>query len=262
MRRNEVLEHRHSLFEVRQNRVLDNLLSFGTGFLGLCHQTTHTRELLDLVLRTTGTRVEHHVYGVEALVGLGHLLEQNVAQVVVDVSPSIDNLVVALVVGDETHIIVVLDFVDLSLSLLNDVVLFLRDDDVVEVERQSCNISHAITEVLDTVEELAGASHTNGLDNVSNDAAEGLLRNDVIEETNLVGHDAVDNHATYRRFDSAANGLAFNDVVDNHLHRSMKVALAFIVGYDGLFRTVEYLSLALGSRAQLGDIVETKHHIL
>ena len=50
MRRNEVLQHRHSLLEVGQDRVLNNLRALGTSFLGLGHQTTHTRKLLNLVL--------------------------------------------------------------------------------------------------------------------------------------------------------------------------------------------------------------------
>ena len=53
--RDEVLQHRHTLLEVRQNRVLNNLVSLGTGLLRLGHQTTDTGELLDLVLTTTGT---------------------------------------------------------------------------------------------------------------------------------------------------------------------------------------------------------------
>ena len=59
--RNEVLEHRKTLLEVRKNRVLDDLATFRTGFLRLGHKTTHTGELTDLVFRTTGTGIKHHV---------------------------------------------------------------------------------------------------------------------------------------------------------------------------------------------------------
>ena len=47
--RDEVLEHRQTLLEVRKNRVLDDLAAFGTGFLGLGHKATHTGQLTDLV---------------------------------------------------------------------------------------------------------------------------------------------------------------------------------------------------------------------
>ncbi len=40
--RDKVLKHRQTLLEVRQNRVLDNLTTLGTGFLRLSHKATHT----------------------------------------------------------------------------------------------------------------------------------------------------------------------------------------------------------------------------
>ncbi len=58
--RDEVFEHRQTFLEVCQNRVFDDLASFGTGLLGFRHKTTHACKLTDLVFRTTGTRVEHH----------------------------------------------------------------------------------------------------------------------------------------------------------------------------------------------------------
>ena len=262
VRRNEVFEHRHTLLEVGENRVLNNLLSLGTSLLRLSHQTTHTGELLNLVFRTTGSRVEHHVNGVEALVGLGHFLQQDVAEFVVHMCPGIDNLIVAFVVGDETHVVVGLNLIDLFLAFLNDTFLLWRNNDIVEVEGQTCHISHAVTEVLDTVEELTGTSHTDGLDNVGNDTAQGLLRNDVVEEAYLVGNDAIDDDTADRCLHHVADRLAIDHVVDHHFHRSMKVALAFVMGNDGFFRTVERQSLALCTGTKLGDVVKTKHHVL
>ena len=78
--------------------------------------------------------------------------------------PGIDHLVITLVLCDEAHVIVVLDGTNLVLATVNDGFLFWRDDNVVKVERQTCHISHAITKVLDAVEELACTSHTYGLD--------------------------------------------------------------------------------------------------
>ena len=89
--------------------------------------------------------------------------------------PSIDNLVVTLVLSDEAHIIVVLDVADFLMTALHDFLLFWRDDDVVKVERQTCNVSHTITEVLDTIEELAGLCHTDSLDYIRNKSAQSLL---------------------------------------------------------------------------------------
>ena len=59
-----------------------------------------------------------------------------------------------------------------------------------------------------------------------------------------------------------AHWLAVDHIVDNHLHLSMEVTLALIVGNDSLFRTVEGQSFTLGSRTDLGNIIQTEHHIL
>ena len=89
--------------------------------------------------------------------------------------PGIDNLVVTLVFCDETHVIVVLDVADLFMTALHDFLLFWRNDDVVKVERKTGNVCHAVTEVLDTIEELTCTCHTYCLDNVRDESAQGFL---------------------------------------------------------------------------------------
>ena len=134
VRGDEVLKHRHSFLEVRKNRVLNNLRAFCSGFLRLGHKTTHTGKLLNLVFRTTGTGIEHHEYGVKALIGLCHLLQEDISEVIIYVSPCINNLIVALGIGDESHIIVVGNITDFLVTTLNDTLFLWRNDDIVKVE--------------------------------------------------------------------------------------------------------------------------------
>ena len=185
VRSDKVLLHRHTLLQVRKNRVLNDGVALGTSLLRLGHQTTHTSKLGNLIGRSTGTRVKHHVHSVEALVGLGHVLHHSLLQVGVDVCPSIDHLVVTLLIGDKTHIEVGGNVVDLILTLLHNGLLVVRNDDIVEVKRQTSEVCHAITQVLDAIEEGAGASHTHRLNYDGNEVTQRLLRNDAIEETNL-----------------------------------------------------------------------------
>ena len=109
------------------------------------------------------------------MVGFCHLLHKNIAKVVVDVCPCVDNLIVTLGVGDETHIICLGDLAYLFITTLHKCFLCLWDDDVVEVERKTCKVCHAITQVLDTVKELAGFCKADSLDNIGDDIAETLL---------------------------------------------------------------------------------------
>ena len=176
--------------------------------------------------------------------------------------PGIDDLVVTLVVGNEAHVVVVSNLTDFLVTLGDEVGLLLRDDDIVEVERQTGQVCHAVTKVLDTVKELAGLGEAHVLDNVGNDVAQRLLRDNLIDEANLVGDDAVDDDTTDRGLDGVADLLAVDNIVDHDLDQGVQVALTLVVGDDSFLGTVEREALALSTRTDLGDIVETKHHIL
>ena len=64
-------------------------------------------------------------------------LHQDVRQLGVYVCPDVDYLVVTLVVGDETHVIVVDYLLHLFVTSLHQRFLLLRDDDVTQVERKT-----------------------------------------------------------------------------------------------------------------------------
>src|SRR5574344_1278566 len=191
---NEVFQHRHSLLKVGKDGVLNNLVSFSTGLLGLCHQTTDAGQLLNLVFGTTGTGIKHHVHGIETLISLGHLLHQHVAAVVVDVSPSINHLIVTLVIGDEAHIVIICNLTDFLSSFGNQLILFLMNNNVVKVEGESCFIGHAVAKILDTIKESTGFCKTNTLTHICNNIAKALLGNNLIYVANFVRNDAIHYH--------------------------------------------------------------------
>ena len=263
--RDEVLEHRQTLLEVCQNWVLDNLVTaFNARLLRLGHQTTHTGELTNLVLRTTGTRVEHHEYRVEALLVGSNLLHQLVGEFGIDVGPDIDDLVVTLVVGDSTHVIVHLDLLGTGITLSDDFGLAVRNQHVIQVERQTALECHVVTHVLDIVKELSRTGHTAVADNTGDDIAQRLLGNQLVNVTNLVGHGIVEDDAAHRGvLDELLLVLTIGvDHVNNHTDDGMHRHLTLVIGHQSLLGTVELESLALVALAQLGDIVETEYHIL
>ena len=176
--------------------------------------------------------------------------------------PGINHLIITLVVSDESHVIVVSNLTHLFITLLDQVSLLLRDNNIIEVERQTSQISHTVTEVLDSIKEFTSLSETYVLNHIGDDVAQTLLRDNSIHETNLLRNDAIDDDTTNRSLNHTALGLAVNDIVDNHLHLSVEVALALVMGDDCLLGTVEGKTLTLGTRTDLGDVVKTKHHIL
>ena len=168
----EVLQHGHTFLKVRKDGVFNSGTGVSTSLLRFCHQTTHTGKLGNLIGTTTRTRVEHHEHSIETLVGFGHLLHEGALDVAVHLCPGVDDLVVTFVVGDETHTIVTHDLFDAIITGFDDFGFFLRNDDIVEVERQTTFVCFAITEVLDAIEEFASASHTNAFDDLGDDVAE------------------------------------------------------------------------------------------
>ena len=176
--------------------------------------------------------------------------------------PGIDNLVVTLIIGDEAHVVVLGNLTYFLITLLHQCLLRLWDDDIVEVERQTCLVCHTVTEVLDTVKELASLSETDVLNHISNDVTQRLLRDDTVDIAYLLRDDAIHNDTTYRGLHHVLHGFAVNDIVHQHLHLGMQVALTLVMGNDSLLRTVERETLTLGSRTDLRDIIESEHHIL
>ena len=106
VRGDEVLHDREAFTEVRGDRRLDDLAR------RLGHQAAHARQLADLLLRTARARVRHDVDRVEVaarLIEVLHLGEHLVGDLLGDVRPHGDDLVVALAVGDRAFEILPFD---------------------------------------------------------------------------------------------------------------------------------------------------------
>ena len=252
----EVLEHRHTLLEVGENRVFNIRTSVATTrFLRFSHQTADTRQLLDLSLRTTSTGVHHHIYGIEALVCFLHLLHQHTGKVVIHLIPDTDDLIVSVVIRDLTHIERVHHLLDSSVTLSNHLLLLFRDNDIIEGKRQTALEGHVITHVLDVVKEDSRTSYATSLDYLTDNLLEGAFLEDLIYITYLIRDKGVDHQAARR-------GL--NHLATRHAHLDASVDIHFLlIERDGsLIRREEHESFTLGSRALLSDVIETEHHVL
>ena len=88
----EVLQHGQTFTEVGLNGKLDGV----TGSIG--HKASHSSQLLDLLIRTSGSGVSHH----EDVVVLIQASQQIVGQLIVRLLPGIDHLFITLLLGDKT----------------------------------------------------------------------------------------------------------------------------------------------------------------
>ena len=224
---NEVLKNRKTFLKVRHNGVLDNLIASATSFLRLGHKTTHTRELTNLFLTTTSTRVIHHIDGVEALIISLELLHQSFCELVVGVGPDIDNVVITLVIGDKTHGVLGHNFLNLFVGLFDKLFFLSRDDNIAQVEGKTTTEGLTITHVLNVIKE--GCSHciaTLGED-VTDDVTQRLLTHNLVDVAILVRHNLIENDAT----DSSAEAVGL-DIVALLVHYDITilVALHLILG--------------------------------
>jgi hypothetical protein len=110
VRGDEVLQNAQALAEVALNGTVDDLA------LRIGHQAAHAGQLADLLDVASSTGVRHHVDGVEPVeVGL-----HRIADFLVRGIPDVDYLAVALLIGHQAHLVVLVDGGDLLVGLGQD----------------------------------------------------------------------------------------------------------------------------------------------
>ena len=201
----EVFQHRKAFTEVGNNRALDDF----AGWLG--HQTTHTAELFDLRLVTPCSGIDHHEEWrclFLAFVVLDLAIER-VGDGVGGLGPNVDDLLVALAVGDDAVAVLFGDFFDFFVSLGDDLWLFLGDDHVDDTNGGTRTGCFAETEVFELVENLNGLRLARNLIAAPDDVADLLLADVVVDETNAFRPDFIETNATRSGFDdlTLAQGL-------------------------------------------------------
>ena len=156
MRRDKVLQYVETFTEVSRDRRFDDRA------IRLGHQATHTGQLPDLRRGATSARISHHVDRVKRFLvdrlalGILNLLgaefvHHGFCHLVVGTRPDIDNLVVTLAIGYQARSVLVLDLLNLGFRDRQDVGLALRNDHVVQTDRDAGCRRHAETRVHEPV---------------------------------------------------------------------------------------------------------------
>ena len=113
---NEVLQYVKTFTEVGFDRKFDGMTS------GICHQSSHTCQLLDLLVRSSRTGIRHHI-DVVVLIKSG---QQIVGQLIIRGLPGFDNLFIALLLSDKTAAVVLCNVIYSCLSISNQLRLACR----------------------------------------------------------------------------------------------------------------------------------------
>src|SRR5581483_4474693 len=148
--RDEVLQHGQAFTEVRRDRGLDDFAR------RLGHQSTHAGELADLLFRSASAGVGHDVNRIDRafLVALLHLPEHLFRDLFRNRRPDFDDLVVAFAVGDGAVQVLLLDVDHLLFGVADQGLLVVRNDHVVDADREARLGRESEPKRLDLVEHL------------------------------------------------------------------------------------------------------------
>src|SRR6266542_1415691 len=246
----EVLQHGQAFPVIRGDRRLDDLAR------RLGHEAAHARELPDLLLRASGTRVGHHIDGVEltALLPALQLAEHGVGDLLCGVRPDVDDLVVALPVGDDPVLVLLLHLVDLPAGPLDQLTLGRGDVHVLDTDGEPGQRGVAETDVLEVVEEGDGHLVAQPVVAIGDEGPDLLLLELLVHEAERLGHDVVEQSAAHRRLDHPA--------VVAQTDSRLQVHVLVVIGNARLFRVGEEPALALGAGALFGQVVDPEDHVL
>ncbi len=261
MRRDEVLQHREALTEVGRDGRLDDFAG------GLGHEAAHAGQLADLGGAAAGARIGHHVDGVEALegsllaVGQFDLFaadrgEHLGGDLLGGLGPDVDDLVVALAVGDEPVHVLLLHLEDVLVGLGHDVLLARRDHHVVDGDGGPGDGGVLEAHVLEAVGQDDG----------------GLVAAAPVAEVDEVGdllfvHDLVDDlEGDLLRYDIVKEDPAHRGLGDVSVHADLdpglEIRLARVEGLAQFLGAREDHVGAAASRAGPGHVVEPQDDVL
>ena len=266
----EVLENVQPLAEVRVDRGLDD------GAVRLRHQPPHARELPDLGRRSARPGVRHHEDGVERVLPdlvpvrasrhhLGaKLVHHRARHVVVGLGPDVDDLVVALAVGEEAGAELLLDLLHLRFRLREDLALLLRDLHVVHADgepRLRRVAEPGVHELVGEDDRLLEADlPVADVDEVR----DGPLVHDLVDrlERNAGRHQVVEEAPSHGRLDERTAFAVLPLLPDPDPDAGVEVHRLALERAVDLGGVRERPARALGVRRLAGHVVEAEHHVL
>src|SRR5262245_21814913 len=267
--RDEVLEHGQALAEVRLDRPRDDLA------LRVGHQAAHAGDLADLHDVPAGTRVGHHV----DRVGLAELGLHRVLDLVGRIGPDRDELLTALVVGDDALAVLGLDPRRVLLVPVQDLRLVGRGRDVLDAEGHAGSGGVVEPDVLQVVEDLLDLRAVVAVHAGVDQAGDVALQQRAVDELLGVGEALVEDEAPDRGLDhghtiALGSGIAVG-ALRQHLGRQglarqpylddrVQSNLPMVEGHQGLVhRTEPRQGLLVLDRLRLQrQVVDPEHHVL
>ena len=262
----EVLQNVQTFTEVGFDRQLDRTSG------RICHQSTHPCKLFDLFIGTTGSGICHH----EDVVILIQAIQQRLGQFSVGLSPGLDDFLITLFFCDQTTAILLCDLVHSLLRFL-DQFRFLRRHGHIRNGHGHCSLRRIlISHCLHIIQHFCRLCGAVDIHNAFQDLFQMLLCNmeinlrkqfvffdGTINESQILRNDLIKEHSAERCLDHGEFCFA---ILVFFAHADMNFCMkrkhTVLIRQDRLINIPEILSFTLGSVTFLGQIVNTKNHIL
>ena len=170
---NEVFQYGQTFTEVRFDRQFDDTAVRG------CHQTTHTSQLFDLSVGTTGTGVGHH----EDVVVFTQTSQQCHSDLIIGNVPSFDNFLVTFFVCHQTTTELSGDHIYFCFRFCQIFRFFLRNFHIGYGYSHSCSCGEFVTQGFDLIQYISCLCCTAAVDALVDDLTDGFF---IYQETNFV----------------------------------------------------------------------------
>ena len=197
----EVLQHGEALAEIGRDRSFDNLSG------GFRHQSAHAAELPNLLLGAAGAGIGHDVNRIEDLsffIRLLHRLEHFIGDFFGDVRPDGNHLVIPLAVGDGAVQVLLLHGDHFLLSLVDQLRLAGRDDQVVDPDRNARLGGIEEPDLLDLVQQFNRRSQAEVEVTIIDQMAQTFLFQQAVDVRHIFRKMIVQNHPAHRGFQHLA----------------------------------------------------------
>ena len=152
------------------------------------HQAAHRAELADVALVSSGAGGGHHRDRAVDLEALHHLVGHRARRLL----PDVDDLLVALVLGDEAALELAVDLGDVVVGRLEPRALVLRDLDVEDADRHPAAGREVEADALDAVGEVGGLVRAEHPVALVDELLELGPDHDLVRVAELVGQDLVE----------------------------------------------------------------------
>ena len=264
--RHEILQYVQTLTEIGLNRQLDGVSC------RIRHQTAHTGQLFNLLIRTTGSGIRHHVDVVIFI----QTVQKVFGQPVVCLLPGLHNLFVALFVRNQTTLVVSRDLIHGFLRLRKKLRLIRRHRHIGNGYRHAGPCRCVIAHGLDMIQNLCGPGRPVNINHLFQNLFQVLFRdheinfrkklvagNRPVHIAQILRDNLVKEQAPQRRGHRFFNGIALRVLSGTaHMDLCLILNITVLVSKDRLVQILVGSALSDFTRTHLRQVVDAQNHIL